>query len=398
MVKFGMDLYSLYFHIPFCERRCNYCDFNTYAGVQNRIPQYMNALRQEVTSLSGDQRGEIPVHTIYLGGGTPSLILTDELRNLLILIRDHFNVCEEAEITLEANPGTLSPDYLQQIRQAGFNRLSLGMQSASDRELKILGRIHKATDVFESLAWARSAGFDNVSLDLIYGLPGQSLGDWQINLEAALRAAPEHLSLYALSLEPHVPMAHWIEQGRLPAQDDDLSADMYELVTDTLDAAEFAQYEISNWARKEAGRDLRSRHNLQYWLNQPYLGFGAGAHGYADGFRTENLSRILAYMQRIFSSQQAEFPCGPALKTATRIDRHREMQETMMLGLRLQQGVSAELFEARFGVSFYEVFEKEIAQVTGLDLIEDYPAPGQGVHLTRRGRFLSNVVFRQFVD
>ena len=182
MVKFGMDLYSLYFHIPFCERRCNYCDFNTYAGVQNRIPQYMNALRQEVTSLMGDRRGEIPVHTVYLGGGTPSLIPADELRNLLILIRDHFNVCEEAEITLEANPGTLSPDYLQQIRQAGFNRLSLGMQSASDRELKILGRIHKATDVFESLAWARSAGFDNVSLDLIYGLPGQSLGDWQINL------------------------------------------------------------------------------------------------------------------------------------------------------------------------------------------------------------------------
>ena len=193
-------------------------------------------------------------------------------------------------------------------------------------------------------------------------------------------------------------MARWIEQGRLPAQDDDLSADMYELATDTLDAAGFAQYEISNWARKEAGRDLRSRHNLQYWLNQPYLGFGAGAHGYADGFRTENLSRILAYMQRIFSSQQAEFPCGPALKTATRIDRHREMQETMMLGLRLQQGVSAERFEARFGVSMFNVFEKEIAQVTGLDLIEEYPAPGQGVHLTRRGRFLSNVVFRQFVD
>ncbi|MEM5773752.1 MAG: radical SAM family heme chaperone HemW [Anaerolineaceae bacterium] len=393
-----MKPFSLYLHIPFCEQRCSYCDFNTYAGVLNRIPRYMHALRQEIHRLAGAHSVAIPVHTVYLGGGTPSLIPADQLDSLLALIGERYLLQSEAEITLEANPGTLTPEYLRRIRRVGFNRLSIGMQSANDRELKMLGRIHRAEDVHQSINWAREAGFENLSLDLIYGLPGQTLTDWQTNLQAALQTQPEHLSLYALTLEPHVPMARRIRSGGLLAQDDDLEADMYELATEMLEKAGFLQYEISNWARADRARDLRSRHNLQYWLNQPYLGFGAGAHGCAHGVRTENVSRILAYIERCLTDQVVEFPCGPAIKTATRINRRREMQETMMLGLRLLQGVTEKRFQARFKAGLKDVFGKEISELLALGLLEEMTAPEAGVRLSHRGRFLSNIVFRQFVD
>jgi oxygen-independent coproporphyrinogen-3 oxidase len=324
-----------------------------------------------------------------------------ELEKVFASLRKHFHFTSGMEITLEANPGTLSREYLDAILAMGINRLSLGMQSSSNQELKMLGRIHRTEDVRQSVLWARQAGFDNLSLDLIYGLPGQTLTTWRENLCAALEFAPEHLSLYALTLEPHVPMARSIHKGLLPAQDDDLMADMYELATDVLDQAGFEQYEISNWARCESsGRDLRSRHNLQYWLNLPYLGFGAGAHGCAAGIRMENLCRINAYSNRCLSESSfpASFPMGPALKTWERIDKHREMQETMMLGLRLNQGVSGDLFYNRFGMQMNTVFGSQIGKLEKLGLLEHNLIEKDVIKLTRRGRFLSNIVFREFVD
>ncbi|MCE5207220.1 MAG: radical SAM family heme chaperone HemW [Chloroflexi bacterium] len=391
--------YSIYLHFPFCKRRCNYCDFNTYAGVLNRLPRYIDALCLEIQTVAHSHKEYISVHSVYLGGGTPSLIPADELKKVLACLKANFQFTHDTEVTLEANPGTLSPDYLKEIRRMGINRLSIGMQSGSNQELKILGRIHLVEDVHQSVAWARTAGFDNLSLDLIYGLPGQTLDQWRHNLHAALDLYAEHLSLYALTLESNVPMFRQIQNGELPAQDDDLMADMYELATDELNQAGFEQYEISNWVRIDpSGRDLRSRHNLQYWLNLPYLGFGAGAHGSAEGVRTENLSRIKAYSERCFLGNTGEFPRGPALKTAVTIDKHREMQETMLLGLRLRQGVSASRFYARFGEEMHSIFGKEIEELIHLQLLEENRGGTDALRLTRHARFLSNVVFRQFVD
>jgi oxygen-independent coproporphyrinogen-3 oxidase len=397
-----MHPFSIYIHIPFCEKRCNYCDFNTYAGVLDRLPRYIDALCQEIAAVAKTGQENMPVHTVYFGGGTPSLAPADSLARILSAVRENYELAPQAEITLEANPGTLSLRYLRELRRTGVNRLSIGMQSASNKELSLLGRIHRFKDVRQSLDWARAAGFDNLNLDLIYGLPYQTLKQWEANLNAALRLQPQHLSLYALTLEPHVPMARQITAGNLPCLDDDLSADMYEMAAQLLEKAGFAQYEISNWslAKKGTGepaRDLRSQHNLQYWLNLPYLGFGAGAHGFAAGIRTENLSRINAYIERCASAQANEFPRGPALKTAVRIDRRREMQETMMMGLRLNQGVNPAEFQSRFGVDCHQVFGREIDRMIKLELLEENPPDGS-IKLTRKGRFLSNVVFRGFVD
>ncbi len=396
-----MTPFSIYLHIPFCAKRCNYCDFITYAGISDQIPCYIEALCREIQLVGQTRQGEIPVHTVYLGGGTPSLLPTDALDQLFTCLQDNFHFASNMEITMEANPGTLSLQYLSDIRRFGVNRLSIGMQSGLNEELKLLGRIHCTEDAQQCVAWVRKAGFDNFNLDLIYGLPGQTLTQWQKTLQIALQINPQHLSLYALTLEPHVRLYRQIQQGLLPAPDDDLTADMYDAASDMLEQNGFVQYEISNWARQVApDRDTRCRHNLQYWLNLPYLGFGAGAHGCAAGIRTENLSRVWAYNNRCLAAEltPGDFPRGPALKSAVKISRHREMQETMLLGLRLREGVSAVQFHERFGVQLRSVFGKEIKKLEGLQLLEQNPENTDAIRITRRSRFLSNIVFREFVD
>ncbi len=343
-----MEYFSLYLHIPFCRHRCAYCDFNTYAGQESRIAAYTDALCAEIRRLGQAAPGRIAAHTIFFGGGTPSLVPAEGMERILATIADVFDLSPAAEITLEANPGTLSPGYLSDLRNLGFNRLSLGMQSAHPDDLRMLERQHDTFDVIHSVEWARQAGFDNLNLDLIFGLPEQTLERWQATLEMALRLRPEHLSLYALTLEHGTPFQHWSEKGMLPVIDDDLAADMYEYAEERLDAAGFGHYEISNWARSDVnGSIFACRHNLQYWRNLPYLGFGAGAHGYAGGFRTANVLGIEPYIHRCLEGAGRDYPLTPATASASPIDRWTEMQETMMVGLRLtQEGVSARKFAA----------------------------------------------------
>ena len=232
-----MELTSIYLHIPFCRQRCAYCDFNTYAGKEGIIPQYVDAVCREVSWISRSLDVSVPVHTIYFGGGTPSLLSPDQIGQILQAIKAGLDVQPGVEISIEANPGTLSGEYLQGLRGMGINRLSIGMQSAHEAELRLLGRIHSFEDVINSVTWARAAGFDNINLDLIYGLPGQPLEDWRRSLELALRLHPEHFSLYALTLEEEVPLARLMRRGLVAEQDADMAAEMYELADGLLENA-----------------------------------------------------------------------------------------------------------------------------------------------------------------
>ncbi|MFZ3078687.1 MAG: radical SAM family heme chaperone HemW [Bellilinea sp.] len=390
---------SLYFHIPFCHHRCSYCDFNTYAGLDGLIPDYMAALRREA-AWAGQAAGAcLRVHTIFLGGGTPSLIPAGELAALLETCRKYFDVLPDAEITLEANPGTVTLDSLSALRQAGFNRISLGMQSANAVDLMLLERQHDTVDVIRAVEWARRAGFDNLNLDLIYGLPAQPLERWQATLETAINLQPEHFSLYALSIEHGTPFRHWLERGLVSVPDDDLAADMFEWACDRLEAARYGHYEISNWGRNSADGILTCRHNLQYWRNLPYLGLGAGAHGYINGVRTANLRGVRVYIQNMNTGRSADFPAGAAVESALPIDRWTAMQEHLMVGLRLlDEGVSKRTFLQRFGVGLEAAFPQQIAHLQEVGLLEWAGNDLDTLRLTRRGWLLGNQVFSEFVD
>jgi len=392
-------LYSIYIHIPFCHCRCGYCDFNTYAGKGDLIPQYVSALCREIELVSRSAKQKLPVHTVFFGGGTPSLLPIDALRQILSTLHDCFNIQPTTEITLEANPGTISQTYLSELHGLGINRLSLGMQSAHDTELKLLERQHSLKDVEQAVDWARQASFKNLNLDLIYGLPHQTLEYWLHTLKTALTLAPEHLSLYSLTIEQGTPLHQKIQNGILPVPDDDLSADMYEIATEQLEAAGYAQYEISNFAiRNQSGHMMACEHNLQYWRNLPYLGFGAGAHGYAGNYRLSNVLRIPTYIQRVQNGRNMSFPLSPATIHHTRIDEVTEMQETMMVSLRLtREGISKRKFVERFGKPLESVFGREIQTLAQNGLLEWVGENGDTLRLTRRGRLLGNQVFMQFI-
>ena len=388
-----MTAHALYLHIPFCQHRCAYCDFNTYAGKTALIPAYVASLLREIELVSASR--QINAKSIFFGGGTPSLLSSSQLASLMEALRAKYTWTDDLEASLEANPGTLSRDYLQKLRKMGFNRLSFGVQSAHPDDLHLLERIHDFVDVIHAVKWARQAGFDNLSLDLIFGLPEQPLSRWQDTLKYALDLQTEHLSLYALTIEHGTPFGHWAGRGMIPFPDPDLSADMYDWASEFLAENGYIQYEISNWAKP----GWKSQHNLQYWRNLPYLGFGAGAHGYSVGTRYANTLGIQPYIHRLQKKKKMTFPRSPASVSKEDISPYQAMQETMMLGLRLtQEGVSAEMFRSRFGRSVEDVFSTEIEVLFSLKLLEWADVKNERVlRLTPRARLLGNQVFRRFV-
>ena len=436
--------FSLYFHIPFCTHRCAYCDFNTYAGQESRIPAYVQALCREI-EIVGSQfpspsrrgaRGEV-VHTVFFGGGTPSLLTVSQFEQIFSALRAHFDLLPEAEISLEANPGTVTLDSLRGLRSLGFNRISFGVQSFHPDELCQLERIHDPFDVFRAVEWARRAGFDNLNLDLIYGLPEQRLDRWSATVKQAVALHPEHLSLYALTLEHGTPFGRWAARGLLPVPDPDAAAEMYERAGEVLEAHGYVQYEISNWARDESPSSgilppfFACRHNLTYWRCEPYLGFGAGAHGYFGDLRVANVLRINSYIEKVSTADlppasgpqpsairhplsvrrppsALRLPYFPACVSRQRLTLRQQMQETMMLGLRLtREGVSAREFADRFQVQMTDAFGKEIDELLALGLLEwveenslpQVPilAGDSRLRLTPRARLLGNQVFMRFV-
>ena len=393
---------ALYVHIPFCRQRCTYCDFNTYSGLLALRPAYVEALRSELR-VRAERHPRIAGTTLYFGGGTPSLLSPDVVHAIVDDARKYLALSPKAEITLEANPGTVDVRSLAALREAGVNRLSLGVQSAHADELRLLGRIHTWNEATDAITAARQAGFDNLSIDLMYGLPGQPLARWQVTIERALALAPEHLSLYALTVEPETPLSRVIETGELPTPDADLAADMYVWVSEALCAAGFWQYEISNWARGRhpatavwerppGGRSEGigpwvSRHNLVYWRTQPWLGLGAGGYSWLEGRRWSNVLHPADYIQ----AAQAE--AWPEVDVEV-ISPGLERAETLMMGLRLAEGVAEVDFQARFGVGLAEVYGATIMALmeAGLVLWD-----GRCLRLSSRGRLLGNRVFGAFL-
>ncbi len=393
-------LTSIYIHIPFCRTRCGYCDFNTYAGMQHYMPAYVSALIAEISYITKWLSTDRLIHTIYLGGGTPSLLSIRQVERILTAIAKQFNLAVDIEITLEANPGSLDLNYLRELRRLGVNRISMGMQSAHPDDLRVLERRHDTFQVIQSIKNARKAGFENLSLDLIYGIPGQSLDRWRDTLKLVTRLDPQHLSLYSLTIEEGTPLHTLYRKGTLPLVDEDLGADMYEAAMDDMAESGYFQYEISNWAKKDKdGILLASRHNLQYWLNEPYIGIGAGAHGSWQGFRIANKSGILPYIQSMRQQSSWSIPGTPATEVLTPVNPMTEMQETLMVGLRLTDaGVSNKSFINRFGKSLEEVFGEIIRELAHKGLLEWVESGDtNALRLTRRGRLLGNQVFREFV-
>ena len=383
---------GIYLHIPFCEAKCIYCDFCSYAGLEALHGAYVDALLVQIRQ-SGSSRHGLTFDTLFVGGGTPTVLTSEQLAAIVAACRTWLGLPEDAEATVEANPGTITQASLAALLQAGYNRLSIGVQSLHDQELALLGRIHDVRGALEAITAARAVGFSNLSLDLMYGLPHQPLARWQATLERALALAPEHLSLYALTIEERTPLARSIALGALPAPDDDLAADMYELAQEMLSACGYAQYEISNWARRSPGDQpgqppaRACQHNLHYWRNEPYLGLGVGAHGYDGQRRYAHIVDPEEYVRRVAAGEST-------LASSEAISRDQAMDETMIMGLRLANGVTRDRFRRRFGVELDAVYAEALAALADTGLLE---VDATGIRLAPRGYLLGNRVFAEFM-
>jgi oxygen-independent coproporphyrinogen-3 oxidase len=379
-----MDRAGIYIHVPFCRSRCSYCDFATGAFEAALAETYVGALAREIGSFELD--GAVSeADTVYFGGGTPSLLTPPQVARVLDAVRSRFRLDARAEVTLEMNPGTVTPERLRALREAGVNRASFGAQTFDDRELKRLGRTHTADDTRRTFRDLRAAGFDNISFDLIAGLPRQSLRAWGSNLEEALALEPEHLSLYLLEVHEGTPLAEQIRQGRYRTPDPDLAAGMYRLLVARARAAGYEQYEISNFCL--AGRE--SRHNLKYWTGAPFYGFGCSAHSF-DGRRARwsNERDARSYVRLIEEK-------GEAVVAREELDERDAGAEALFLGLRLlSRGVDLAEHRALFHSDVRAVYAADLARFDEAGLIE---LDGDVLRLTPAGALLSNEVFAAFV-
>lgn len=374
---------ALFVYIPFCIRICTYCDFNVYAGQSGRFAKYVESINREIQLVAKNVPTPRRAKSLAFGGGTPSILSAQQLESIMLTIRASFEFETDAEITLEANPGTVDFDKLLALRALGVNRLSLGVESFDDARLKQFNRHHNVAESYEAFNAARGAKFDNLNIDLIYGLPGQTLAEWETELDLALALQSEHLSLYALQVEEGTPLARQVSEGKFTAPDPDLAADMFEAADARLIEAGYDHYEISNWAR----HGFQSRHNLTYWLNDPYIGFGAGAHSSWNGERYENVKLPGEYVARLGRSESV-------VAARETISSAMAMAETMMLGLRLKQGVDRKRFQCRFDVDPLQVYGTHIAQLESWGLMR---ADAACISLTPRGRLVSNQVLWRFI-
>ena len=383
------DALALYLHIPFCTAKCGYCDFNSYEGLDHLVPGYTATLLRELELWAPAAR-DFEVQTVFFGGGTPSLTALDDMRAITAAVHQRYNIAPDVEWTLEANPGELTAEHLAGLREIGVNRLSIGVQSLHDDELRQLDRVHTADRAVEAVEAARAAGFDNLNLDFIFGLIEQPLERWRQTLERALALRPEHLSCYALTVEPGTALHYRVAKGELPEPDPDVAADQYEWTRERLAEAGYGQYEISNWTRP--GRECR--HNLVYWRAEPYLGLGAGAHSFFAGQRFANVDAPSSYIEAVDASHAERQATGGGtlrqIAGGETPDEATLRADAMILGLRLLEGVSTAEFAARFGVTVEAVFGEAVERHLALGLLERV---GDRLRLTPRGLLLANEVF-----
>ena len=371
---------GLYLHVPFCAAICNYCNFNRGLFDEALKRQYVEAIVEEVRRM-GDGA---PADTIFFGGGTPSMLEPAEVARIVAACRESFDVSPDAEITLEANPESATPERLAGFREAGINRLSFGVQSFRDDELRRLSRLHTADRARAAMGEARAAGFHNISLDLMMWLPQQSVADWLWSVEALIEAGPEHASLYLLEVYPNAPLRDAMARARWSLAPDDDAAEMYLQGLEKLDAAGYTQYEISNVARD--GRE--SRHNLKYWTDGEWLGFGPGAHSTRGGERWRNVSATADYVAAVAGG-------GPVAAERRILSRQDAAEEALFMGLRLARGLDVELVKSKYGIEVWHQYGDELDRFVDAGLLI---YDGRRLRLTRAGMLLANEIMTVFIS
>jgi len=373
---------ALYIHIPFCISKCNYCSFNSYAGLESLQKRYVEAMLAECRKVITEGQLEA-LQTIFLGGGTPTLLSNDLLSTLLTSITTIFKTERDCEFSIEANPGTLDQSKLQVLLDAGVNRLSIGVQSFADKELQAISRSHSAEDAKQAIAMAKTAGFKNISIDLMYGLPQQSAKSWKNNLETALSLNIQHLSLYQLTVEEGTPLETMLQNGKRHLPDEDTIADMDDITAALTKQQGLSQYEISNYAKY----GFQCRHNINYWENNDFYGIGAGAVGYIRGTRIKNINDPEQYCSLLETAQSVtlEKEC---------LDKNSSFGETMIMGLRMNCGVSIQKLQDRYGLVPDQVYGKTLERLLANNLLEYSDGC---LRLTTQGRQFANMVMAELV-
>lgn len=367
---------SIYIHIPFCATKCYYCAFNTYTFHKEQAKAYLQALRTEIALYAPETE---PLQTIFIGGGTPSILSANALSQLFTDIQQHFRITPDAEISVECNPGTVDTEKLRIMQDNGVNRLSFGLQAMQDETLKQLGRIHSVTEFLESYHLARDGGFENINIDLIFALPEQTMEMWHDTLNGVIALAPDHISAYNLVMEEATPFYESWQAGELHLPTEDIEADMFQYTIKTLTMHGYEHYEICNFAKP----DRHARHNLVYWNNRPCIGLGAGAWGYINGVRYSNIRGIAPYIKQLSDRNKP-------IADTERLTGHAEKAETLMLALRKREGISVEAYQDRFGEEIEVVFGSVLKKWMDLGLLE---RTATHLRLTLRGLFLANEVF-----
>lgn len=398
------DVFGLYLHIPFCRTKCPYCDFNTYAGLERLIPGYLEALGRDL-ALWGQILGRPPTTSVFIGGGTPSLLNVAQMDALMRSISESFDLQSGAEITVEVNPDDVDKARLIGFRNSGINRISVGIQALDDPQLALLGRRHGLEGAVKALLTIRDAGFENVSADLMYGLPNQTVGMWEQTLCGLVELEPDHISAYCLTFEEGTPFEKMLMSGQIVEPDPDIAAEMYELSEQTLRGSGYYGYEISNWSRP----GFESRHNLTYWYNLPYLGVGPGAHSHIAQHRFHSVLSPTEYILRVQSWNEPDPPNGgspnqafleriPHVIEVEHISPSLALAETVIMTLRLREGIDRKGFQSRFNIDFNDVFCDVLPEMEELGLIEEFCSDDKMfTRLTSKGRLLGNQVFSRLL-
>ncbi|MBQ7758579.1 radical SAM family heme chaperone HemW [Anaerotignum sp.] len=377
-----MNTVGLYIHIPFCRQKCLYCDFPSWAGKESLMQAYVDALTAEIKA-RGKEYPNKKVVSVFFGGGTPTTLEIPLLEQLMQAVFASWDIAEDAEITTEANPGTLDREMATALKKMGFNRLSMGVQAWQNRLLKDLGRIHTIEGFLENYKAVREAGFENVNVDLMFALPNQTMADWQETVKNITALEPEHISAYSLIIEEGTPFFERYEKGQLEPASEELDRKMYHWAVDYLAEKGYEQYEISNFAKK----GKQSRHNRIYWQAEEYLGMGLGSHSYMEGERFHNIYDLQEYIA-------ANGDVSLLKEDIEIITEEDALAEFMFLGLRLTEGVSFARFRERFGKEMQEVYGGQMKELKQEGLLEEN---AEGIRLTRRGIDVSNVAFEKFL-
>lgn len=377
-----MKSISLYVHIPFCQKKCYYCDFNSYSGKQHLIKDYIEALKKEIIMykfILNNYR----IDTIFFGGGTPSILEGDQITDIIDTIKKHYVVRDGAEISMEANPGTLNYNKLKKYYSSGINRLSIGLQACQDNLLKTLGRIHSFEDYLKNLKEARKAGFTNINTDLIFSLPGQKKEHWEKCLEKIVSLDMPHISAYSLIVEEGTLLNNWVKNKIVALPDEEIQLKMYHHTIKYLKEKGYIHYEISNFAKS----GFQCKHNMVYWYNKQYIGLGAGSHSYFNKKRFSNVNGIEKYIDLVKSNKTP-------IEDEIDVSIKDEISETMFLGLRLIEGISIDEFTKRFNISPFEIYEKQIKKFSEQGLLE---WDKTHIRLTQKGIDISNIVFQEML-